>query len=99
MGHDVGDFVCAERLVLDFAELERGFFGINANWLEAALDVVEDSEVFASLGHRNNIHEAEWVTRVSSDSVVNFYIGVLVPADFDCLLAGESISESVAEQY
>jgi len=49
VGDDVRDLVLAENLVLNLAEFEACFLGINSNWLEAALNVVKHAEVLAGL--------------------------------------------------
>ena len=98
VGHNVWDFVLAELFLGNFAELELSLRCVNANWLESSLDVVEDTEVLVSLWDLDHVHQAEWETRVSSCSVVNFDVGISVSANLDRLLAGESVLKSVAEQ-
>lgn len=98
MGHNIWDFVLAEHLSAHLAELEAGLLGLDSHGLEAALDVVEDAEVLAGLGQADHVHEAQRESGVSSRLTVNFDIARLVLADLDCLLAGEGIRESVAEQ-
>ena len=98
VSHNVWNFVLAELLLGDLEQFESCLSIVNAHWLESSLDVVEDAEVLAGLWDLEHIHQAEWVAWVSSCSVVNFDVGIFVSADLDCLLAGESVSESVAEQ-
>jgi hypothetical protein len=45
-----------------------------------------------------DILEAKWVPGISSDSVVNFDIVILVSTDFDRILAGECVFKSVLEE-
>lgn len=66
---------------------------------EAALGVVENTEVLAGLRDGDDVLEAEREAVISSGSVVNLDIGILVSADFEALLAGECVLESVAEQH
>jgi hypothetical protein len=94
VGDDVWDLVLSDELLNNLAELEASFLGINGVGLETTLDVVENSEVLTSLGNGNDVHEAEGVLVVSSYSVVNFDVGILITADLDALLAGESVLKS-----
>jgi len=98
VGDDVRNLVLSKFLLGDFAELEAGLLGVNAMSLEATLDVVKDTEVLASFVDGNNILETKREAVVSSNSVVNLDIATLVSADFEALLAGESILQSVAEK-
>lgn len=98
VGDDVGDLVLANLLLHHAAELEGGLLGVDGVGLEAALDIVQDAEVLASLLDGHNVTEAEGEAVVSSFSVVNFDVGRLVLADLDALLAGERVLESVLEQ-
>jgi len=98
VGHNIRNFVFADHLSLDLAKLERGLLGVNANGNEASLDIVQDAEVLTSLGEGDHVHHAEWVSVVTTDLVVNLDIARLVLADFDSLLAGEGVAQSVAEQ-
>ena len=66
--------------------------------LEAAFNVVKNTEVLAGLLNGNDVLKSEWETWVSPYSVVNFDIVIFVPADFEALLARESVLESVAEK-
>ncbi len=98
VGHNIRNFVFAKHLSLDLAQLEASLLGVNADGLEATLVVVQNAEVFASLGERDDVHHAEREPVVAADLVVNFDIARLVFADFDRLLAGEGVVKSVAEQ-
>ena len=98
VGHNIRNFVFAKHLSLDFAQLETSLLGVNLDRLEAALDVVEDTEMLSSLHDGDHVHSTEREPGVASDLVVNFDIARLVSADFDRLLAGESVLQSVAEQ-
>ena len=98
VGHNIRNFVLAETLALHLAKLETCFLSIDGNWLEATLDVIQYAEVFVGFWDLNDIHKAERVTWVSSDSVVNFDIAFSFSADFNCLMAGESVFKSVLEK-
>ena len=98
VGHNIRNFVFAKHLSLDFAQLETSLLGVNLDRLEAALDVVEDTEMLSSLHDGDHVHSTEREPGVASDLVVNFDIARLVSADFDALLAGEGVLQSVAEQ-
>ena len=99
VGHNIRNFVFAKHLSLDFAQLETSLLGVNLDRLEAALDVVEDTEMLSGLHDRDHIHSTKRVPGVASDLVVNFDIARPVSADFDALLAGEGEFQPVAEQY
>ena len=98
VGHNIRNLVLAEHLSLDLAQFEAGLLIVDSDWLEATLDVIQNAEVFSSLGQRDDIHHAHWVSVVTADLVVNFDITRLIFADLDRLLAGEGVLESVAEQ-
>jgi len=99
VGHNVRNFVFSKLLLGDFAKLKASFSGINSDWLETTLDVVEHAEVLVGLWDSEHIHKSEWVLWVSSGSVVNFEIASSNSAHLERLLAGESVLESVAEQH
>ena len=99
VGHNIRNFVFAKHLSLDFAQLETSLLGVNLDRLEAALDVVEDTEMLSSLHDGDHVHSTEREPGVASDLVVNFDIARPVSADFDALLAGEGELQSVAEEY
>ena len=91
MSHDVGNLVLAEGLALNLTKFEACFFGINTNRHEAALDVIEQTEVLASLDNVNDIHETKWVLVVSSGLSVHLDVSLLIIADLFYLLAGKSV--------
>ena len=99
VGNNVRDLVGTNALSLDSAKLETGFFGVNSDWLEAALDVVEHTEELTSLVDANNILETNWELGVTSDLVVDFdIVGTLVLNDLEDFLAVKSVLESVLEE-
>lgn len=51
MGHNVRDFVLSKFLLLDLQKLEFCLSGIDADWLEASLDIVKDTEILTCLGN------------------------------------------------
>lgn len=91
MSHDVGNLVLAEGLALNLAEFEACFFGIDTNRHEAALDVIEHTEVLTSLDNVNDVHKTKWVLVVSSGLAVHLDVSLLVTADLFYLLAGKSV--------
>lgn len=98
VGNNVWNLVLSKDLSLDLAKFEVGLLCFDTVRLEASLDVVKNTEVLAGLFDGNDVLEPKWVTWVSPYSVVNFDIGVFVPADFEALLARESVLESVAQK-
>ena len=98
VGHAVWDLVLSDEFLDDLAEFEVSFSGVNVVRLEAAFDIVKDAEVLTSFLNGNDVHESEWESVVSSYSVVNFDVGILVLADLNALSAGESKFKSVLEQ-
>lgn len=98
VGNNIWNLVLSEDLSLDLAEFEAGLLCFDTVRLEASLDVVKNTEVLASLLDGNYVLEPKWETWVSPYSVVNFDIGIFVPADFEALLARESVLESVAQK-
>lgn len=99
VGHNIRNFVFADHLLGHLAKFEGRLLGINAHWLEPALDVVQNAEVFARLRDRDDIHGSEREPGVAAHLVVNFDIARLVLADLNHLLAGEGVLESVAEEH
>jgi len=98
VGHNIRNFVFAKHLSLDSAKFESSFLSIDSDRLETTLHVVENAEVLSSLGEGNDIHAAEWEPWIATNFVVNLDIAILVSADFDALLAGEGVLQSIAEQ-
>ena len=99
MCYNVWNLVFAHAFSLNFAELEARLFSIDAHWLEAPLDIVQNAEVLAGFWDCDNISKAKWVAWVSSNFVVNFDISVSVAADFDRVLAGERVFQSVLQKH
>lgn len=99
VGHNVRNLVLAKTLSLDLAELKAGFLTVNADWLEASFDVVENAESLVCLFDGDNILEAKWEPWVSSDLVVNFDEAFSLSADSDRVLAGERVLKSVLEKH
>ena len=99
MCYNVWNLVFAHAFSLNFAELEARLFSIDAHWLEAPLDIVQNAEVLAGFWDCDNISKAKWEAWVSSNFVVNFDISVSVAADFDRVLAGERVFQSVLQKH
>lgn len=98
VGHNIRNFVFADHLSLDLAKFEGSLLGVDADRLEASLDVVKHAEVLTSLGNGDDVHDTERVPGVAADLSVDLEVSLLVSADLDSLLAGESVLQSVAEQ-
>lgn len=58
VSNNIWNLVLSKDFSLDLAEFETGFFSINAVGLEASLNVVENTEVLASLFDRDYILES-----------------------------------------
>ena len=99
VGHDVGDLVLANRLSDHLAELEAGLLLVDLVGLEAAADVVEDSEVLIGFFNSNNVHLAEGVPVVSADLAVNLDEALLVLHNLSGLVSGEGVLESLLEKH
>ena len=65
------DPALAELHTLDLAELELSLLGLDAVHGEAALGVVDETEVLAGLLDTDDIHETGGVGRVSADLAVD----------------------------
>lgn len=98
VGNNVWNFVFANLLLDDLAELEAGFLGVNSVRNELAFDVKEDSEMFVGLLNGYNVHLSEWVSEVSSDLSVNFNEALFVVGDLSSFVSGESILKSLLEE-
>ena len=98
VGHDVWDLVLADALLQNLAELETGFLLGDLDCLEAALHVVKDAEVLAGLVDGDDVHETERESVISTDSVVNLNVVVLVSADLHGFHSVESVLQSLAEE-
>lgn len=98
VGHDVWDLVLADALLQNLAELETGFLLGDLDALEATLDVVEDAEVLAGLVDGHDVHKSEGESVISSDSVVNLYVVVLVSADLHRFHSVEGVLQPLAEE-
>lgn len=100
MGNDIWNLVLSKALSLNFAEFEGGFFGVNSDGLESAFDVVKNTEVLASLGDGDDVHETGGEFMVSSDTVVDLDVLVIsVSADLKNFLTVKSVLQSAAEKY
>lgn len=70
------DPALAQLNALDLAELVLGLLGLNAVHGEAALGVVDETEVLASLLNGDHVHEAGGVGRVSADLAVDLDVAL-----------------------
>jgi hypothetical protein len=65
------DSAFAQLNSLDFAKLVFGLFGLDSVNGEAALGVVDQTEVLASLLDANDIHETGWVCGIGTNLAIN----------------------------
>ena len=65
------DSALAQLHSLDLAELVLSFLGLDPVDGEAALGVVDQTEVLASLLDGDNIHEASWVGGIGADLAID----------------------------
>ena len=78
VGDDVGDFVGTNSSGFDFEEFEVGFCVFDLDDDEPAFNVVEQSIVFTSFGHVQNVHHTNWVLSISPDFIIDFESALLV---------------------
>lgn len=71
VGNDVGNTLGADLKLADLAELVLGFLVRNAMDSETALDVVQETEVFASLLNLDDVHESSRVVGIGANLAVN----------------------------
>ena len=71
MRNQVGNPALSELHALDLAQLVLGLLSLDAVDGEAALNVVDQAEVLASLLDGDDVHEAGRVGRVGADLAVN----------------------------
>ena len=96
VGDEVGDITTAHGGLLDLAELELGLLRGDAVDGEAALLVIEDTEVLAGLGDADDVHEASGEAGVSADLSVD--LDETLDNDISHLTAGKSVLETVADE-
>ena len=75
---NVRDFVRADFLLDDSADLGFGFFGLDWDEGEFAFDIVHDPVMFIGLVDGNDVHHSGGEAVVSSDLSVDFHVAVLV---------------------
>jgi len=90
------DSTTAELDALDLAELVLGLLLLDAVDGEAALGIVDEAEVLASLVDRDDVHEAGGVGHVGADLAVNLDEALL--HDGLGLAVVEGILEAVADE-
>ena len=98
VGGDVWDLLLADVLLDDLAKLEASLLSINLVWDESSLNIKKDSKELVGLVDGNNIHLTKWVSVVSSDLAVDLDEALLLSTDFDGLLSGEGILQSLLKQ-
>jgi len=99
VGDYVGNLVGAHCLSPDTAELELPFLSIDLVSLESTFHVVEDSEELASLLNGHDVHDAEGESGISSNLAVDLDEAFLVFNNLQCLLTGESVSQSISKEH
>lgn len=90
------DAALAELDTLDLAELVLGLLGLDAVDGEAALGVVDQAEVLASLLERDDVHEAGRVGHIGADLAVN--LDETLHHDGLGLAVVEGVLEAVAQE-
>jgi len=98
VGDNVGHLVLAERFANNLAEFQRRFLFLDADCLVAALNVVEDAEVFARLVDGDNVHETKGEAVVTPDFVVDLDVVALVTADLKRFHAVEGVLQPLTEK-
>ena len=91
------DPTATELHALDLAELVLGLLGLDAVHGEAALGVVDEAEVLASLVDRDDVHEARGVGDVRADLVVD--LDEALHHDGLGLTAGRGSTVSFSSQF
>ena len=97
MGGESGDTTVDEVETTNTAELELRLLVLDLVESEAALGVVEKTEVLVSLGDRDNIHESSGEGRVGTDLAVD--LNVTLHEDLGDLALGESKLQAVAKHH
>jgi len=96
MRHKEGDAALAQLDTADLAQLVFGLLGGDSVYGEAALGVVDEAEVLASLLDANDILEASWVGRVGADLAVD--LDKTLHNNLLDLTAIEGVLQSVADE-
>ena len=81
VGDNVGNFIGANSLGLDFAELELGFGIFDLDEGESTLDIIEDAVALVCLDDGEGIHNSNGEFAISSDFVVDLESSFLVHCD------------------
>lgn len=97
VGNDVRDFVGADFLSDDFAELEFGFLRLNGSEGESSLNVEKNSEVLTRLVNGKDVHQTSGVLNVSSDLAVDFNTSFVVVDDHDSFSHGKRVLKTSLE--
>ena len=66
------DSALAKLYALDLAQLVLCLFRRNAVDSETTLGVIDEAEVFARLGNRDDVHEPRGIGHVRTDLAINF---------------------------
>ena len=96
VSHKVGDTTVGHGQLGHTAQLELGLLRSDAVDNKAALLVVKDAEVLASLLQSDDIHEASGVARVSANAAINLH--ETLQGDVHHLTAGQSVLKTVAQK-
>lgn len=96
MRNQVWDSSFSDLNTLDLAEFVLCLGLFDSVHGEAALGVVDQTEVLASLVDRDDIHEASWVGNVGADLAIN--LDEALHQDSIGLTAVESILETISEE-
>jgi hypothetical protein len=92
---DVRNLVGSDGFLDDFTELEVGFGSLDADEGESALFIIQKSIVLSSFDDVEDIHDADWEFKVSSDLVIDLKSCLLILGDNGDLFTVSSQSQSV----
>ena len=75
---NVWDFVGTNGLCFNFQKLEFSFISFDGGKGESTLDIIEHSVMLVSLSNRQDIHNTNGESGISSDFVVDFKSSVFI---------------------
>ena len=94
---NVWDFVGADSFSCNLQQFESSFLGVKALEDESSLNVIKASVEFLGLDDLDNIHDTNWESLVSSESVINLNTIFLIVEDQGNLSSVLGVFESFAE--
>lgn len=94
---DVWDFVGTNSFSCNLQQFESSLLSIKALENESSLNVIKASVEFLGLDDLDNIHDTNWESFVSSESVINLNTVLLIVEDQGNLSSVLGVFESFAE--